>query len=69
MLTVRGELSLAGASRSVSFGLETTDDGHLTGTLPLIQSEWGIKPYRGLMGALKVRDAVEIVVDVQLPPD
>ena len=66
-LTVRGELSLAGSSRTASFELETTADGHVTGTLPLAQSEWGIKPYRGFMGALKVRDAVEIVIDAQLP--
>ena len=68
-LMIRGELSLAGTSRSASFELQTTGDGQVSGTLPLTQSEWGIKPYRGLMGALKVRDAVEIVVDVQLPPD
>jgi YceI-like domain len=68
-LIVRGELSLLDASRPASFELETNADGHLTGTLPLTQSAWGIKPYRGLMGALKVRDTVEIVVDVQLPLD
>jgi hypothetical protein len=42
-------------------------DGHVTGTLPLTQSNWGIKPYRGMMGALKVRDDLEIVFDVELP--
>ena len=67
-LLVAGELSLVGVSRPVSFELDM-QDGHLRGTLPLTQSDWGIKPYRGLMGALKVRDAVEIVVDVQLPLD
>jgi hypothetical protein len=46
-----------------------TSDGRVTGTLPVTQSDWGIKPYRGLMGALKVRDTVEIGIDVQLPPD
>ena len=29
------------------------------------QSEWGIKPYRAFMGALKVRDVVDdVVVDL-----
>ena len=37
------------------------------GTIPLTQSDWGIKPYRGLMGALKVRDELEIVLDARLP--
>ena len=66
-LIVAGELSLGSASRPASFELEATDDGHVTGTLVLTQSEWGIKPYRGLMGALKVRDEVEILIDVRLP--
>jgi polyisoprenoid-binding protein YceI len=68
-LTVRGELDLAGATRPASFELHAATDGRVGGTLPLTQSEWGIKPYRGLMGALKVRDTVEIVVDVRLPLD
>ncbi len=63
----RGELSIGSAGRPISFELASTSDGRLTGSLPVTQSEWGIKPYRGLMGALKVRDAVEIVIDVRLP--
>jgi len=66
-LTVRGELELAGATRPVSFELSAAADGRLYGTLPVTQSEWGIKPYRGMMGALKVRDTVEVVLDVALP--
>jgi hypothetical protein len=41
-------------------------DGRLTGTIPVVQSQWGIKPYRGLMGALKVRDDVKILIDARL---
>jgi hypothetical protein len=37
--------------------------------LPVTQSEWGITPYRGLLGALKVRDTIEVVLDVALPSD
>ena len=66
-LTVDGELALAGSSRPASFELDVSGDGRVTGTLPLTQSDWGIKPYRGMMGALKVRDDVEIVFDVELP--
>ena len=58
---------MAGSSRSVSFELELSGDGRVTGTLPVIQSQWGIKPYRAFMGALKVRDDVEIVLDAYLP--
>jgi polyisoprenoid-binding protein YceI len=66
-LAVSGELTLAGTANQVGFELETRPDGSVSGTLPVTQSEWGIKPYRGLMGALKVRDDVEVVIDVRLP--
>ena len=64
-LTVTGELSMAGRTRPVTARLEVDADGRVTGTIPVTQSEWGIKPYRGLMGALKVRDEVEIVIDAR----
>lgn len=66
-LRVEGDLAIAGRSRSAVFELDAGDDGTVAGTLPVTQSEWGIKPYRGLMGALKVRDAVDIVLDARLP--
>ena len=66
-LTVRGDLTLAGTTRPASFELVLTADRRIRGTLPVAQSEWGITPYRGLLGALKVRDTVEVVLDVALP--
>jgi polyisoprenoid-binding protein YceI len=66
-LTVRGELELGGTRRPASFELTVAPDGRVRGTLPISQSEWGIKPYRGMMGALKVRDTIEVIVDVPLP--
>jgi polyisoprenoid-binding protein YceI len=68
-ITVRGDLTITGRSRPVGFDLDLGPDGRVTGTVPLVQSEWGIKPYRGLMGALKVRDSVEIVFEGSLPSD
>lgn len=68
-LTVRGELTMAGTTRPATFELDLATDGRVSGTLAVTQSEWGIKPYRAFMGALKVRDTVEIVVDVRLPAD
>jgi polyisoprenoid-binding protein YceI len=66
-LTVRGRLTIVGVERPASFELRLGEDGRVTGRLPVVQSEWGIKPYRALMGALKVRDEVEIALDVKLP--
>ena len=66
-LTVDGELTMAGSARPVTAQLDVSGDGRVAGTIELTQTAWGIKPYRGLMGALKVRDEVEIVVDARLP--
>jgi polyisoprenoid-binding protein YceI len=66
-LTVNGDLTLGGATKPASFEIELAEDGSVGGTLSVTQSEWGIKPYRGLLGALKVRDAVEIVLAARLP--
>ncbi len=62
-----GELSIGAVTRPVSATLARTPDGRLQGTIPLRQSDFGIKPYKGLMGALAVRDEVEIVLDLAAP--
>lgn len=60
---------MAGNARPVSFELALGSDGMVSGGVRLAQSEWGIRPYRGLMGALKVQDAIEVVIDARLPVD
>ena len=67
-LTVSGDLTLAGTTRPARISLAVDPQRRVAGTLALRQSEWGITPYRALMGALKVRDEVEISIDVTLPP-
>jgi YceI-like domain len=64
-LVVSGDLTMAGTTRPLTARLQVDGD-RITGTIPLTQSDWGIKPYRGMMGALRVRDDVEVVVDVHL---
>ena len=61
-LVVDGELTISGSTRPITAGLDIDGEGRVSGTIPLTQSSWGIKPYRGLMGALKVRDELEIVI-------
>jgi polyisoprenoid-binding protein YceI len=68
-VSVSGDLTMHGNTRPTSFVLGVGADGHLTGTAALVPSEWGIKPYRGLMGALKVRDSLDVVFDGRLPAD
>jgi polyisoprenoid-binding protein YceI len=65
-LVADGELAIVGSARPVSVRLDLDAEGRVTGTVPFRQSDWGIKPYRGLMGALKVRDELEVVIDARL---
>jgi polyisoprenoid-binding protein YceI len=65
--TVSGEVTMAGTTRPIACDVEIGPDGQVRGIVPLTQSEWGIKPYTALMGALKVKDEVEVVLDARLP--
>lgn len=64
-LTVSGELELRGRKAPISFELDV-DDGRLTGSATVKQSDFGMKPYSALFGTLKVLDDVEVVVDANL---
>lgn len=65
-LVVEGELTMAGRTEPLTAQLDLAPDGRVSGTIALRQSAWGITPYRGLMGALKVRDDVEVEIDVRV---
>lgn len=64
-LRVDGELSMNGATHPLGFELEVRP-GAVTGGATVRQSDWGIKPYSGLFGALKVKDEVEVVGEATL---
>jgi polyisoprenoid-binding protein YceI len=66
-IRVEGELTLVGESRPVGFDVRVGADGALSGSAVVKQTDWGIKPYSTLFGALKVADEVEIVFDASLP--
>jgi polyisoprenoid-binding protein YceI len=61
-LTVDGDLTIGATTRPIAARLDVEGE-RAAGTIPLTQSAWGIKPYRGLMGALKVRDELEVAID------
>jgi polyisoprenoid-binding protein YceI len=65
-LKVAGDLTLVGTTRPVTFELEVGDDGALAATASLAQTDWGIRPYSGLFGALKVADRVDVVLQGRL---
>lgn len=65
--TVKGDLTLVGKTAPLSFELRLGDDGEVSGSAVVKQSDWGIKPYSALFGALKVADEVVVAVHVTLP--
>ena len=65
-LSVAGDLTLAGATRPITFDVAVGDDGTLHATALVTQSRWGMKPYSALWGALKVLDDVEVVLEGKL---
>ena len=66
-ISVQGELTLVGKARPIAFDLTVDDDGKLSGSAVVKQTDWGITPYSALFGALKVSDEVEVVLDASLP--
>jgi hypothetical protein len=66
-LSVQGELTLAGQTRPIAFELTIADGATLRARAVVKQSDWGMKPYSALFGALKVADEVEIEIDAALP--
>lgn len=69
-VTLVGDLSVAGQTRPVTLNLGLQADGdsvRLTGRVPVVQSSFGIKPFSAMMGALKVKDEVEVSLDARLP--
>lgn len=67
-LHVTGDLELVNGVNLIAFDLDVTDDGQVTGTATVTQTEWGMKPYSALFGTLKVSDAVEVAIDARLRP-
>jgi len=62
-ISVQGELTLVGNVRPIEFDLLVGDDGNLSGSVVVKQTDWGITPYSALFGALKVADEVEVVIN------
>jgi polyisoprenoid-binding protein YceI len=67
-LNVKGDLELAGGINPIEFEMSVEDDGHVTASAVVKQTEWGMKLYSALFGTLKVADEVEVFVDGRLTP-
>jgi polyisoprenoid-binding protein YceI len=70
--TVVGNLSIAGQSRQVTLDLAMQPESgavRITGRVPVRQTDFGVKPFTAMMGALKVKDEVDVGFDVTLPSE
>src|SRR5690348_12742152 len=64
--SIEGSLTLRGVTRPLTLTVRragTRYEGHAT----VVQSAYGITPYRALLGALRVRDAVRVEFAVDVP--
>jgi polyisoprenoid-binding protein YceI len=66
-LHVEGDLELFGKARPIGFDVAVGDDGTLTAIVVVKQTDFGMKPYSTLFGALKVADEVEVAIDAGPP--
>jgi polyisoprenoid-binding protein YceI len=64
---IDGTLTLHGQSRPLRVQVTRTGEGQYRATATVVQSQFGIKPYSGMFGALKLRDGVDVEVTVNLP--
>jgi polyisoprenoid-binding protein YceI len=63
---ISGSLTLAGVARPLRLTVSRTGPQTYRVAGKVVQSHYGIKPYTAFLGALKVRDAVEIEADINL---
>jgi polyisoprenoid-binding protein YceI len=63
---VEGTLTLNGKTQPVRLQLNAPGEGRYRGSATVPQSAFGIKPYSGFFGALKLRDEVIVEFEVDL---
>jgi hypothetical protein len=63
---IEGTLTLNGRSQPVRLQLTSPGPGRYRGSVTVVQSAFGIKPYTGFFGALKLRDEVVAEFEVDL---
>jgi polyisoprenoid-binding protein YceI len=63
---IEGSVTLNGKTQPSRLQVTTPDSGRYRGTATVVQSAFGIKPYTGFFGALKLRDEVAVEFEVDL---
>jgi polyisoprenoid-binding protein YceI len=63
---INGTLTVHGAAGQIDVRVHETRPGQYRGTAVVTQSAYGIRPYSAFLGALKVRDDVEVEIELDL---
>jgi polyisoprenoid-binding protein YceI len=63
---IGGTLTLHGQARPLRLRVKQTGTDHYHAEAQVVQSDYGIKPYTAFLGALRVRDAVDVAVELDL---
>jgi polyisoprenoid-binding protein YceI len=63
---ISGTLTIRGQERPLRVQVSQTGADRYHAEAHVVQSEYGIKPYTAFLGALRVRDAVDVAVDLDL---
>ena len=66
-VTVTGDLTIHDVTLPLTAEL-TRDGDHVTGSIPVVQSDFGIRPYSAMLGQLKVLDEVTVDLDITVLP-
>lgn len=62
---IEGDLTIKGVTKGVTVDGQLHGD-RARGSATIRQSRWGIRPYTAFLGALRLRDEVEILFDIEL---
>lgn len=65
--TIDGDLTITGVTQPVTVHGKLAD-GRVQGWATIVQTRWGIRPYTGFFGALKLSDEVRVEFDADLAP-
>ena len=63
---IGGTFTLRGQARPLRLRVKQTGTDRYHAEAQLVQSDYGIKPYTAFLGALRVRDAVDVEVELDL---
>jgi polyisoprenoid-binding protein YceI len=63
---ISGTLMLRGQARPLRLQVKQTGADRYHAEAQVVQSDYGIKPYTAFLGALRVRDAIDVTIELDL---